>query len=93
MAEVLAARLEREETVGAMPSYATVRRFMQSQGLLRQPRVKSRRPGEPDAPARLPQREAAIVGGYHVDGSIKEDIIDASNAGANSWTEGQGVCE
>lgn len=76
----LRARVKADPTLGAMPSYATVRRYMQAQGLLRQRRRTARdRPGADriDA-ARQPREvrsyEVEYVGGLWHDfhhGSLK----------------------
>jgi putative transposase len=53
----LAALLEAEPTLGPLRSYATVRRYLQAHGLLRQPRLQPRRAGEARAAERRQQRE------------------------------------
>ena len=68
------AQVEREKTLGPLPSYSSVRRYMVSQGLTRKPRPAPKsRPGELQAARRREQREirsyeAAYVGGlWHLD--------------------------
>jgi len=53
----LAALLQAEPTLGPLRSYATVRRYLQAHGLLRQPRLQPRRAGEAHAAERRQQRE------------------------------------
>jgi putative transposase len=78
-----------DATLGPMPSYPTVRRYMQAQGLLRQRRRTARDRPEPDRvndPARHPREvrsyEVEYVGGlWHADfhhGSLK--VLTASGA-------------
>ncbi len=80
--------VEADATLGPLPSYATVRRYMQSQGLLRQRRRTARdRPGSDRvAVARQPREvrsyEVEYVGGlWHADfhhGSLK--VLTAAGA-------------
>jgi putative transposase len=77
----LRVRVQADSTLGPMPSYATVRRYMHAQGLLRQRRRTARdRPGaDPIDAARQPREvrsyEVEYVGGlWHADyhhGSLK----------------------
>jgi transposase InsO family protein len=76
----LAAQLQAEPTLGPLRSYATVRRYLQAHGLVRQPRRQPRFAGEASAPERCPKREvrsfeAEYVGSlWHLDfhhGSLK----------------------
>jgi putative transposase len=53
----LAALLEAEPALGQLRSYATVRRYLQAHGLVRQPRLQPRRAGEARAAERRQQRE------------------------------------
>jgi putative transposase len=53
----LAALLKAEPTLGPLRSYATVRRYLQAHGLVRQPRLPPRRAGEARAAGRRQQRE------------------------------------
>jgi transposase InsO family protein len=53
----LVALLQAEPTLGPLRSYATVRRYLQAHGLLRQPRLQGRRAGEARAAQRRQQRE------------------------------------
>lgn len=54
----LAVLVEQDESLGPLPSYSSVRRFMQARGLLRQPRAKARlTAGQQKALARLEERE------------------------------------
>jgi len=53
----LAALLEAEPALGPLRSYATVRRYLQAHGLVRQPRLQPRRAGEVRAAERRQQRE------------------------------------
>jgi putative transposase len=53
----LAALLAAEPALGPLHSYATVRRYLQAHGLLRQPRLGPRRAGEVRAAERRQQRE------------------------------------
>jgi putative transposase len=71
----LAALVDSNEDLGAIPSYSTVRRFMKDNSLLRQPRIKSRpSPGEQRALARIEEREVrsyeveCVNGLWHADG-------------------------
>jgi transposase InsO family protein len=85
----LRARVTADATLGPMPSYATVRRYMQAQGLLRQRRRTARdRPGSDRIdPTRQPREvrsyQVEYVGGlWHTDfhhGSLK--VLTA----AGSW--------
>ena len=71
----LRVQVAQDPALGAMPSYSTVRRFMKSQGLFRQKRLRKRRDtaGAARAEARLDSREIrsyenAFVGGlWHTD--------------------------
>lgn len=71
----LRVQVAQDPSLGAMPSYSTVRRFMKSQGLFRQKRLRKRRDtaGAARAEARLDSREIrsyenAFVGGlWHTD--------------------------
>lgn len=76
----LAALVKAEPTLGPLRSYATVRRYLQAHGLLRQPRLHPRRAGEERAAERREKREvrsfeAEYVGSlWHLDfhyGSLK----------------------
>jgi len=77
----LAALLKADATLGPLPSYSTVRRYMKAHGLTRMPRPRTKtRPGEAVAAERREQREvrsyeAEYVGSlWHVDfhhGSLK----------------------
>jgi transposase InsO family protein len=77
----LKARVQADETLGPLPSYSTVRRYMVARGLVRQPRRKPKsRPGELLAAERRERREirsyeAEYVGSlWHLDfhhGSLK----------------------
>lgn len=61
----LRAQIAQDSTLGLCPSYASVRRYMKSQGLIRQPRVRRRdSPGAQAAADRLESRE---VRSYEVD--------------------------
>lgn len=53
----LAALLQAEPTLGPLRSYATVRRYLQAHGLLRQPRVQPRHAGQERTAAGRDQRE------------------------------------
>jgi transposase InsO family protein len=53
----LAALLKTEPTLGPLRSYATVRRYLQAHGLVRQPRLQPRRAGEERAAERRQRRE------------------------------------
>lgn len=53
----LAGQVKAEPTLGPLPSYATIRRYLQAHGLVRQPRVQLRCPGEARAAERRQQRE------------------------------------
>lgn len=65
--------LQQEPTLGTCGSYSTIRRFMQSQGLVRRRRPSAKRPGEQRAVHRREQREirsfeAEYVGSlWHLD--------------------------
>lgn len=76
----LTALLKAEPTLGALRSYATVRRYLQAHGLVRQPRPQPRHAGEARAAERRQTREirsfeAEYVGSlWHLDfhhGSLK----------------------
>ena len=77
----LAALAKADPSLGRLPSYSTVKRYMQAHGLVRRPRLRpSGRPGEARAEARRQTREirsyeAAYVGAlWHLDfhhGSLK----------------------
>jgi transposase InsO family protein len=76
----LAALCKAEPTLGPLRSYATVRRYLQAHGLVRQPRLHPRRAGEARAAERREKREvrsfeAEYVGSlWHLDfhyGSLK----------------------
>jgi putative transposase len=54
----LAARVKADASLGPLPSYSTVRRYMQAHGLLRKRRPASKgRPGQERAAQRREQRE------------------------------------
>lgn len=70
----LASAVKEDSKLGPIPSYSTIRRYMQAQGLLRQTRLQPKqRPGELRAAARREQREirsyeAEYVGSlWHLD--------------------------
>jgi transposase InsO family protein len=70
----LGAQLKFKPALGTLPSYSTVRRYMQAHGLIRKPRVQPKgRPGEQRAQARRESREvrsyeAEYVGSlWHLD--------------------------
>jgi len=70
----LAVLAEEDESLGPMPCYATVRRFMQAKGLLRKRRLKKNpTPGQLRAALRLEEREVRsyeveyVNGLWHVD--------------------------
>ena len=77
----LAALAKADPTLGPLPSYSTVKRYMQAQGMMRRPRLQFReRPGEARAQERRQTREirsyeAEYVGSlWHLDfhhGSLK----------------------
>ncbi|MCO6458174.1 MAG: transposase [Pirellulaceae bacterium] len=80
----LAAHVKSETTLGPLPSYSTIRRYMQAHGMVRQPKPKGR-PGEQRAAERRQRREvrsyeAEYVGSlWHLDfhhGSLK--VLSAS---------------
>jgi putative transposase len=62
----LAALVQAEPTLGPLRSYATVRRYLQAHGLLRQPRVPPRQAGAQRAAARRDQREVRSFEAEHV---------------------------
>src|SRR5271167_4773100 len=62
----LAALLKAEPALGALRSYATVRRYLQAHGLVRQPRPQPRRLGEERAAERRQQREVRSFETEHV---------------------------
>lgn len=73
----LASQVWADATLGELPSYATVRRFMQAQGLVRQPHGRrAPRPGELRAVAHRQAREvrsyeaAQVHALWHVDGHV-----------------------
>ncbi len=80
--------VDADATLGPLPSYATVRRYMQAQGLLRQRRRTARDRPEPDrvdasrAPREVRSYEVEYVGGlWHADfhhGSLK--VLTAAGA-------------
>jgi transposase InsO family protein len=75
----LAALVAAEPERGALPSYATVRRFMKSQGLVRRRRKDTRlRPGERRAAARREQREVRSYEATHVHGLWHADFHHGS---------------
>lgn len=53
----LAALAKATPSLGSLPSYSTVRRYMQARGLLRKPRTHPNRPGEARAAERRQTRE------------------------------------
>ncbi len=58
-------RLEGRSSLGRLPSYSTVKRYMQAHGLVRRPRLRpSNRPGEARAEAR---RQAREIRSYEAD--------------------------
>lgn len=75
----LAAAVKADPKLGQLPSYSTIRRYMQSRGMLRRPKLQGR-PGQQKAAQRRQQREvrsyeAEYVGSlWHLDfhhGSLK----------------------
>jgi putative transposase len=63
----LAARVKVDPTLGRLPSYSTVRRYMQAHGLMRKPRHRSHeRPGEARAEQRRQTREIRSYEATHV---------------------------
>jgi len=75
----LAVVVEDDASLGAMPSYATVRRFMNAAGLLKRRRIKGRRrPGEQAAAARLEEREVRSYENEHVNGLWHSDCHHGS---------------
>ncbi len=63
----LAARVRAEATVGPLPSYASIRRFMKAHGLIKRRRFPDT-PGGRRAAARLEQREVRSFEAEHVHG-------------------------
>jgi transposase InsO family protein len=64
----LAALAEQHAAPGPLPSYPTLRRFMLTQGLRRQPRRRGERPGEIRARERLTAREVRSFESEYVNG-------------------------
>jgi transposase InsO family protein len=63
----LAALLKADPSPGRLPSYSTVKRYMQAHGLVRRPRLRpSARPGEARAEARRQAREIRSYEATHV---------------------------
>ncbi|MFO1352964.1 MAG: DDE-type integrase/transposase/recombinase [Gammaproteobacteria bacterium] len=53
----LAVQVKQHPTLGALPSYATLRRYMKAQGWVKRRRCQSRTPGQGAAEQRLAERE------------------------------------
>jgi putative transposase len=62
----LAVLIEADAALGRLPSYPTLRRFMNARGLLRQPRRRSERPGEARAREIREAREVRSFESEHV---------------------------
>ncbi len=63
----LAALLKADPSLGRLPSYTTIKRYMQAHGLVRRPRLRpSGRPGEARAEARRQAREIRSYEATHV---------------------------
>ena len=63
----LAALVQASPSIGRLPSYSTLKRYMQAHGLMRKPRLESRqRPGEIAAQQRRTTREVRSYEAEHV---------------------------
>jgi len=63
----LAAMVKAEPALGRLPSYATIKRYMQAHGLVKQPRLASQqRPGQARAQLRREAREVRSYEATHV---------------------------
>ena len=68
-ADNLAATIEKDPSLGPVPSYWTVKRYMQAKGLVRRPRLgPAGRPGVERAERRLEQREVRSYEAEYVSG-------------------------
>jgi transposase InsO family protein len=75
----LAVLVGADPSLGAMPSYASVNRFLKAHGLLRQPRRLTRlTPGQEQAAARLEQREVRSFECDYVNGLWHADFHHGS---------------
>ena len=75
----LVAVAQSDTTLGAMPSYPSVRRFLKAQGLVHRRRVKGyRTPGQEKAVVRLEQREVRSFEVDHVNGLWHADFHHGS---------------
>ena len=73
----LAARVRTDATVGPLPSYASIRRFMKTHGLIKRRRFPNT-PGGRAAAARLEQREVRSFEAEHVHGLWHLDFHQGS---------------
>lgn len=75
----LSVLVQADKALGTMPSYASLRRFMNAHAMLRQRRLKSRlTPGEERAAARLEEREVRSYEVDHVNGLWHADFHHGS---------------
>jgi len=78
-ADNLAARIEKDPSLGPAPSYWTVKRYMQAKGLLRRPRLgPAGRPGVERAERRLEEREVRSYEAEYVHGLWHADFHHGS---------------
>ncbi len=77
----LAARVAQEPALAPLPSYATVRRYMKAQGLVKQRRLaRQPTPGQQAAAARLEQREVRSFEAEYVGALWHLDFHECSRA-------------
>jgi len=75
----LLALSEADETLGAMPSYATIRRFLKAQGYWRKRRPRRETPGARQAERRLERLEVRSYEAEHVHGLWHADFHHGSH--------------
>ena len=81
----LAALVKADPSLGRLPSYSTVKRYMQAHGLVQKPRVPSHaRPGEARAERRRQTREIRSYEATHVGALWHLDFHHGSTQGAHS---------
>ena len=74
---------EEDETLGAMPSYGTIRRYLKAQGFHRQRRLKRETPGARQAERRLERLEVRSYEAEHVHGLWHADFHPGDRHGGN----------
>jgi transposase InsO family protein len=76
----LAAQLQQQPELGALPSYPTVRRYMRAHGLHKRRRVRRHTPGRQAAERRLVEREVRSFEAEYVHGLWHADCHEGSRA-------------